>query len=98
MTHPHVTAPPRRSEPLRSKVGGPSKVSPDCAGWDRLGATCLRAADGLADGVADGLAATCLRAGDGLGATCLRAADGLGPIQVLVNVDIFSEGFDCPDV
>ena len=93
-----VTAPPRRSEPLRSKDGGPSKVSPDCAGWDRLGATCLRATDGLADGVADGLAATCLRAGDGLGATCLRAADGLAPIQVLVNVDIFSEGFDCPDV
>ena len=60
--------PTRCSEPLRSKVGGPSKVSPDCAGWDRLGATCLRAADGAA------------------------------PIQVLVNVDIFSEGFDCPDV
>ena len=93
-----VTAPPRRSEPLRSKVGGPSKVSPDCAGWDRLGATCLRAADGLADGAADRLGATCLRAGDGLGATCLRAADELAPIQVLVNVDIFSEGFDCPDV
>ena len=73
------TAPPRRSEPLRSKVGGPSKVSPDCAGWDRL-------------------TDTCLRAGDRLGATCLRAADGLAPIQVLVNVDIFSEGFDCPDV
>ena len=97
--------PTRCSEPLRSKVGGPSKVSPDCAGWDRLGAigaskvspdcagwdrlgaACLRAADELADG-----------AGDGLGATCLRAADGLAPIQVLVNVDIFSEGFDCPDV
>ncbi len=31
-----VTAPSRCSEPLRSKVGGPSKVSPDCAGWDRL--------------------------------------------------------------
>ena len=74
-----VTAPPRRSEPLRSKDGGPSKVSPDCAGWDRL-------------------TDTCLRAGDGLGATCLRAADGAAPIQVLVNVDIFSEGFDCPDV
>ena len=58
----------RCSEPLRSKVGGPSKVSPDCAGWDRLANTCLRPADGLA------------------------------PIQVLVNVDIFSEGFDCPDV
>ena len=57
-----VTAPPRRSEPLRSKDGGPSKVSPDClCGVIRLG-------------------------------------DGLGAIQVLVNVDIFSEGFDCPDV
>ena len=80
--------PTRCSEPLRSKVGGPSKVSPgclsagasmgeskvspDCAGWDRLGATCLRPAD--------------------------RLADELAPIQVLVNVDIFSEGFDCPDV
>ena len=27
----------RCSVPLRSKDGGPSKVSPDCAGWDRLG-------------------------------------------------------------
>ena len=71
--------PTRCSEPLRSKVGGASKPSPDCAGWDRL-------------------TDTCLRAGDGLGATCLRAADGAAPIQVLVNVDIFSEGFDCPDV
>ena len=75
--------PTRCSEPLRSKVGGASKPSPDCAGWDRLTDTCLRAADGV---------------GDRLGATCLRAADGLAPIQVLVNVDIFSEGFDCPDV
>ena len=32
-----VTAPSRCSEPLRSKVGGPSKVSPNCAGWDRRG-------------------------------------------------------------
>ena len=31
--------PTRCSEPLRSKVGGPSKVSPDCAGWDRLDTT-----------------------------------------------------------
>ena len=79
--------PTRCSEPLRSKDGGPSKVSPDCAGWDRLTDTCLRAADGVAD-----------EAADRLGATCLRPADGLGAIQVLVNVDIFSEGFDCPDV
>ena len=66
----------RCSEPLRSKDGGPSKVSPDCAGWDRLG-------EGVGDRLAD---------------TCLRPADSLAPIQVLVNVDIFSEGFDCPDV
>ena len=114
------TAPPRRSEPLRSKDGGPSKVSPDCAGWDRLGAACLRPTEGLGDRLGmsgaskvlpdcagwDRLGATCLRAADGLadgaadrlGATCLRPADGLAPIQVLVNVDIFSEGFDCPDV
>ena len=87
-----VTAPPRCSEPLRSKVGGPSKVSPDClCGVNRLG-----------DGLGDRLGATCLRPADRLAATCLRAADevadGLAPIQVLVNVDIFSEGFDCPDV
>ena len=86
--------PTRCSEPLRSKDGGPSKVSPDCAGWDRLTDTCLRTGDGLG--------ATCLRVADGaadrLGATCLRPADGAAPIQVLVNVDIFSEGFDCPDI
>ena len=27
----------RCSEPLRSKIGGASKPSPGCAGWDRLG-------------------------------------------------------------
>ena len=121
----------RCSEPLRSKVGGPSKVSPDCAGWDRLGMSgaskvspdclsasaskevsgyspdclsasaskevskgasdCLCGINRLGDGLGDRLGATCLRPADGL-------ADGLAPIQVLVNVDIFSEGFDCPDV
>ena len=112
--------PTRCSEPLRSKDGGPSKVSPDCAGWDRLGAACLRPTEGLGDRLGmsgaskvspdcagwDRLTDTCLRAADGvgdgaadrLGATCLRPADGAAPIQVLVNVDIFSEGFDCPDV
>ena len=88
-----VTAPPRCSEPLRSKVGGPSKVSPDCAGWDRLDDTCLQPAGGLGDHLGD-------RAGDGLGATCLRPADRVADdeIEVLVSVDLFSEGFDCPDV
>ena len=46
----------------------------------------------------DRLTDACLRPADGLTATCLRPADELAPIQVLVNVDIFSEGFDCPDV
>ena len=31
--------PTRCSEPLRYKVGGPKRSSPDCAGWDRLGKT-----------------------------------------------------------
>ena len=56
------TAPSCRSEPLRSKDGGASKPSPDCAGWDRLGMS------------------------------------GASEIEVLVSVDLFSEGFDCPDV
>ena len=29
----------RCSKPLRSKVGGPKRSSPCCAGWDRLGKT-----------------------------------------------------------
>ena len=82
----------RCSEPLRSKVGGPSKVSPDC-----LSAGALKGASKGPSKVSpdcagwDRLAATCLRSAD-------RLADELAPIQVLVNVDIFSEGFDCPDV
>ena len=73
-----VTAPPRRSEPLRSKDGGPSKVSPDC------------------------LSASASKEVSGYSPDCLcginRLGDELAPIQVLVNVDIFSEGFDCPNV
>ena len=91
-----VTAPPRRSEPLRSKVGGPSKVSPDCAGWDRLGMS------GASKVSPDCLSASASKDVSGYSPDCLcgvnRVADELAPIQVLVNVDIFSEGFDCPDV
>ena len=73
--------PTRCSEPLRSKVGGPSKVSPDCVGWDRLAATCLRPTEGLDDRLgmsgASKVSPDC--AGwDRLGAACLRAGDGLG--------------------
>lgn len=59
-----VTAPPPRSEPLRSEVGGPSEISPDC----------LCGVNRLAERVAN------------------------DEIEVLVSVDLFSEGFDCPDV
>ena len=68
----------RCSEPLRSMVGGPSKVSPDF------------------------LSASASKEVSGYSPDCLcgvnRLGDELAPIQVLVNVDIFSEGFDCPDV
>ena len=67
----------RCSEPLRSKVGGPSKVSPDCAGWDRLGAIGASKVSPDCAGW-DRLTATCLRAADGLAATCLRPTEGLG--------------------
>ena len=127
-----VTAPPRRSEPLRSKDGGPSKVSPDClsAGASKevskVSPDCLSAGaskevsmvspDCLSAGASKEVSMVspdCLSANaskevsmvspdcagwDRLTDTCLRGADGLAPIQVLVNVDIFSEGFDCPDV
>ena len=72
-----------------------SKVSPDC-----LSAGASKEVSGYSPDCAgwDRLADTCLRPTDRLTDTCLRSADGLGAIQVLVNVDIFSEGFDCPDV
>ncbi len=64
-----ATAPPRRPEPLRSKVGVPSMVSPDCVcGVNRLAEN-----------------------------TDERNHTD-DAIEVLVSVDLFSEGFDCPDV
>ena len=121
-----VTAPPRRSEPLRSKDGGPSKVSPDflSAGASKevskvspdflsAGASkevSMVSPDFLSAGASnevsmvspDFLSASASKEVSGYSPDCLcgvnRLADGLAPIQVLVNVDIFSEGFDCPDV
>ena len=61
----------RCSEPLRSKVGGPSKVSPECfsAGASKEAASSTSSLNSTS-----------------------------GDIEVLVSVDLFSEGFDCPDV
>ena len=84
----------RCSEPLRSMVGGPSKVSPYCLSASaskevsKVSPYCLSAS---ASKEVSGYSPDCL-----CGINCL--GDGLAPIQVLVNVDIFSEGFDCPDV
>ena len=56
----------RCSEPLRSKDGGPSKVSPDCAGWDRL------------DGSGDTTSACSLNAGSSSFSACSSVAlDGV---------------------
>ena len=81
--------PTRCSEPLRSKVGGPSKVSPDCAGWDRLTATCLRPAEGLGDRLGK-------RGGDGLGATSASSdnpTSDMMPIKA-VSIQWLSKHYD----
>ena len=105
-----VTAPPRRSEPLRSLVGGPSKVSPDFLSAGASKEVSKVSPDFLSAGASkevsmvspDFLSASASKEVSGYSPDCLcgvnRLADGLAPIQVLVNVDIFSEGFDCPDV
>ena len=65
----------RCSEPLRSKVGGPSKVSPDC----------------LSTGASKEALA-------GSTSSLNSISNTSAEIEVLVSVDLFSEGFDCPDV
>ncbi|MGO5245805.1 DEAD/DEAH box helicase family protein [Prevotella sp. LCP21S3_D2] len=105
-----VTAPPRRSEPLRSKDGRPSKVSPDFLSTGASKEVSKVSPDFLSAGASnevsmvspDFLSASASKEVSGYSPDCLcgvnRLADELAPIQVLVNVDIFSEGFDCPDV
>ena len=73
--------PTRCSEPLRSKVGGPSKVSPDCAGWDRLTATCLRPTEGLGDRLGEW-------GGDGLGATSASSVNPTSDMMPIKAVSI----------
>ena len=94
--------PTRCSEPLRSKVGGPSKVSPDYAGWDRLGATCLRPAEGLGDRLgaigASKVLPDCLSAGASKEASsyspdCLSASAFNVPIKA-VSIQWLSKHYD----
>ena len=73
--------PTRCSEPLRSKDGGPSKVSPDCAGWDRLTATCLRPTEGLGDRLGEW-------GGDGLGATSASSVNPTSDMMPIKAVSI----------
>ena len=65
----------RCSEPLRSKVGGPKRSSPDC----------------LSAGASK-------EASAGSISSLNSASNASEKIEVLVSVDLFSEGFDCPDV
>ena len=74
--------PTRCSEPLRSKVGGPSKVSPDCAGWDRLAE---RVGDCLAERVGDRLGE---RAGDRLAATSTSSVNPTSDMMPIKAVSI----------
>ena len=95
-----VTAPPRRSEPLRSKVGGPSKVSPDCAGWDRLGMSGASkvSPDCLSAGAlkrASKVSPDCAgwdrlgeRGGDGLGATSASSVNPTSDMMPIKAVSI----------
>ena len=77
----------RCSEPLRSKVGGPSKVSPECfsAGASREAAECLP----------ECLSASASKEAASSTSSLNSTSDD---IDVLVSVDLFSEGFDYPDV
>ena len=82
-----VTAPPRRSEPLRSKVGGPSKVSPDCAGWDRLGMS------GASTISPDCLSSSALKEVSGYSPDCLSAGAFNVPIKA-VSIQWLAKHYD----
>ena len=73
---------------------GASKVSPDCLSAGASKEVSMVSSDCLSAGASKGVSK--------VSPDCLcgvnRLADDVAPIQVLVNVDIFSEGFDCPDV
>ena len=77
----------RCSEPLRSKVGGPSKVSPDCAGWDRLGMS------GASTISPDCLSSSALKEVSGYSPDCLSAGAFNVPIKA-VSIQWLSKHYD----
>ena len=77
----------RCSEPLRSKVGGPSKVSPDCAGWDRLGMS------GASKISPDCLSASALKEVSGYSPDCLSAGAFTVPIKA-VSIQWLAKHYD----
>ena len=77
----------RCSEPLRSKVGGPSKVSPDCAGWDRLGMS------GASKISPDCLSAGALKEVSGYSPDCLSAGAFNVPIKA-VSIQWLAKHYD----
>ena len=77
----------RCSEPLRSKDGGPSKVSPDCAGWDRLDAI------GTSKVSPDCLSASASKEVSGYSPDCLSASAFNVPIKA-VSIQWLSKHYD----
>ena len=77
----------RCSEPLRSKDGGPSKVSPDCAGWDRLDAI------GTSKVSPDCLSAGALKGASKGALDCLSAGAFNVPIKA-VSIQWLSKHYD----
>ena len=79
--------PTRCSEPLRSKDGGPSKVSPDCAGWDRLGMS------GASKVSPDCLSAGASKEASSCSPDCLSASAFNVPIKA-VSIQWLSKHYD----
>ena len=79
--------PTRCSEPLRSKDGGPSKVSPDCAGWDRLGMS------GASKVSPDCLSASASKEASSCSPDCLSASAFNVPIKA-VSIQWLSKHYD----
>ena len=77
----------RCSEPLRSKVGGASKPSPDCAGWDRLGMS------GASKVSPDCLSASASKEVSGYSPDCLSASAFNVPIKA-VSIQWLSKHYD----